>query len=52
MLFVFEKIRGRPHPRSLLEGFNETAVKCRLEDLGFIGYEYTWEKSRGTPGWI
>ncbi|XP_074336391.1 uncharacterized protein LOC141673539 [Apium graveolens] len=52
MLFGFEKVGGRPHPRYLLEGFNNTIMECGLEDLGFNGSAFTWEKSRGTEAWI
>ncbi|WOH11566.1 hypothetical protein DCAR_0831055 [Daucus carota subsp. sativus] len=52
MLFEFEKKGGRPQPRRLLEGFNQTVIDCNLEDLGFNGYEFTWERCRGTTMWI
>lgn len=46
MLFGFKKVGGRPHPRSLLEGFNKVITDCNLIEPGFIGSEFTWEKSR------
>ncbi|KAL8146232.1 hypothetical protein AgCh_004104 [Apium graveolens] len=52
MLFGFEKVGGRPHPRYLLKGFSNTFMECGLEDLGFNGSAFTWEKSRGTEAWI
>lgn len=52
MVFEFEKVGRRPHPRHLLEGFHTTITQCGLEDLGFSGCRYTWEKSRGTSRWI
>lgn len=52
MMYSFEKVGGRPQPRRLLEGFSNTVFECGLEDLGFVGCEFTWERSRGTPGWI
>ncbi|XP_074374181.1 uncharacterized protein LOC141714567 [Apium graveolens] len=52
MQFSFEKRGGRPQPNNLLVGFNDAITDCGLEDLDFTGSEYTWEKSRGTPGWI
>ncbi|XP_074328260.1 uncharacterized protein LOC141666166 [Apium graveolens] len=51
-MYSFEKLGGRPHPRRLLEGFSNTVLECGLEDLGFVGCEFTWEKFRGTPNWI
>lgn len=45
--------RGRlPHPSSLIQGFNEAVNDCGLHDLGFHGYEFTWDKSRGTENWV
>ncbi|XP_074326658.1 uncharacterized protein LOC141664599 [Apium graveolens] len=52
MLFSFEKEGGRPHPNNFLIGFGEVIAECGLEDLGFTGGSFTWEKSQGTPGWI
>ncbi|KAL8125037.1 hypothetical protein AgCh_012638 [Apium graveolens] len=52
MLFEFEKVGGRPQPRYLLEGFHATISDCGLQDLGFTGCQYTWERFRGTPAWI
>ncbi|XP_074327302.1 uncharacterized protein LOC141665222 [Apium graveolens] len=52
MMYSFEKLGGRPHPRRLLEGFSNTVLECGLEELGFVGCEFTWEKFRGTPNWI
>lgn len=52
MLFEFEKVGGRPKPRYLLEGFHATMIDCGLQDLGFTGCQYTWERFRGTPAWL
>lgn len=52
MLYGFEKVGGHPHPTGLLEGFIKVVMECGLEDLGFNGSEFTWEKSRGTDIWI
>ncbi|XP_074346272.1 uncharacterized protein LOC141685047 [Apium graveolens] len=51
MLFEFKKKGGRPQPRRLLEGFNKTIIECGLEDLGFKGCKFTWERFRGTESW-
>ncbi|XP_074360397.1 uncharacterized protein LOC141700593 [Apium graveolens] len=48
MMHEHEKQGGRRQPRGLLEGFKETVFDSGLDDLGFIGSEFTWEKSRGT----
>ncbi|XP_074351469.1 uncharacterized protein LOC141690581 [Apium graveolens] len=52
MLYNYEKIGGRPQPTHLLEGFSKVIMDCGLEDLGFKGSKFTWEKSRGTDIWI
>lgn len=52
MMFAHEKKGGRAHPRHLLEGFSETVNDCELMDLGFVGNEFTWEKSRGQNNWL
>lgn len=45
--------RGRTnHPTWLLRGFKETVKECGLKDLPFSGYQFTWERSRGTPAWV
>lgn len=41
MVYGFEKVGGRPHPRYLLEGFSNTVTECGLEDLGFNGSAFT-----------
>lgn len=47
-----EKRGRRNHPRSLLQGFSSTVYDCGLQDLGFQGEQFTWEKSRGTDNWV
>ncbi|XP_074369831.1 uncharacterized protein LOC141711338 [Apium graveolens] len=47
-----EKRGGRPHPRPLLEGFNQVLLDCGLADLGFVGGKYTWERFRGSAKWV
>lgn len=52
LIYADEKRVGREHPRSSLEGFMRTVNECGLEDLGFIGENYTWERSRGKDNGI
>lgn len=52
MMFEHEKKGGRPQPRVFLEGFRDTLSSCGLVDIGYTGCEFTWERSRGSPGWI
>lgn len=47
-----EKRGGRVQPRSLIEGFSEAINNCGLEDLGFVGDHFTWEKCRGGLAWV
>ncbi|KAL8119749.1 hypothetical protein AgCh_017015 [Apium graveolens] len=47
-----EKRGGNHHPRALLDGFSETIMDCGLEDLGFRGEIYTWERARGMERWV
>lgn len=52
MIHASEKRGRRAHPRHLLEGFADVVNECELIDLGFVGNEFTWERSRGTELWI
>lgn len=47
-----EKKGGQQHPRALLAGFSETVMNCGLNDSGFNGERFTWERSRGTNRWV
>ncbi|XP_019176865.1 PREDICTED: uncharacterized protein LOC109172170 [Ipomoea nil] len=47
-----EKRGVNPHPDSLIRGFNDTLLDCGLSDLGMVGYEFTWERGRGTHRWV
>ncbi|KAL8145821.1 hypothetical protein AgCh_003824 [Apium graveolens] len=51
-MYEDDKWGGRKHPYNLLLGFRETMMDCELQDLGFVGEKYTWEKSRGQSNWI
>ena len=33
-------------------GFQSTITDCNLVDLGMDGYQYTWERTRGTVKWV
>lgn len=52
LMLTDEKIGGQKHPYALLAGFSKTVMDCGLSDLGYIGEKYTWERARGTEGWI
>lgn len=36
----------------ILEGFWKIIDDCGLVELDLIGYQYTWERGRGTNGWV
>ncbi|XP_019170442.1 PREDICTED: uncharacterized protein LOC109166013 [Ipomoea nil] len=52
LLFHYEKRGGNPHPDRLLRGFGEAIEYCGLSQLPMNGYQFTWEKGRGTSRWI
>ncbi|XP_074374021.1 uncharacterized protein LOC141714399 [Apium graveolens] len=52
MLYMHEKRGGRRHPFSLLKGFSDTLQECGLTDLGFVGEQFTWKRSRGQHNWV
>lgn len=35
-----------------MQGFSSTVYDCGLQDLGFLGEQFTWEKFRGTDNWV
>ncbi|XP_031120221.1 uncharacterized protein LOC116023364 [Ipomoea triloba] len=52
LLFQHEKRGGNPHPDNLLRGFGEVVEDCGLSQLSIHGYQYTWERGRGTVDWM
>ena len=47
------KKRGRrSHPQWLINGFREAIEASGLIDIGMQGYQFMWERSRGTQDWI
>lgn len=45
--------RGRaPHPSWCLRGFQEVVRECGLVDLCLEGCPFTWERGRGTSGFV
>lgn len=49
LLHPSEKIGRAQHPQWLFQGFQEAIDYCGLSNFEFEGYQFTWEKSRGTP---
>lgn len=52
MMYAHEKQGGRRHEQVLLEGFKKVVYDSGLCDLGFLGSEFTWERSRGKSIWV
>ncbi|RAL37811.1 hypothetical protein DM860_000505 [Cuscuta australis] len=40
------------HPSSLLNRFGDCIDECGLAQVPFVGYPFTWEKSKGKPEWV
>lgn len=47
-----EKRGGAPQPRRLINGFREVVETSYLRDFAFSGYQFTWDRSKGTPQWV
>lgn len=43
-----EKRGGKPQPNWLINGFREAVESSGLKDMGFEGYQYTWEAKEGS----
>ncbi|XP_031116501.1 uncharacterized protein LOC116020159 [Ipomoea triloba] len=52
LLFQHEKRGGNPHPDALLRGFGEALDDCGLTQLPLRGYQFTWERGKGTTDWL
>lgn len=46
-----EKKGGMRYPNQLVTGFTDALRDCDLQDLEIQGYQFTWERGRGTTGW-
>ena len=40
------------HPTWKLYGFQDVVADSELVDLGMEGYQFTWERFRGTTDWV
>uniref|UniRef100_A0A803NH35 Uncharacterized protein n=1 Tax=Cannabis sativa TaxID=3483 RepID=A0A803NH35_CANSA len=47
-----DKRGGRPYPSWLVEGFQKALADCNLVDIDLCGYQFTWERGRGTERWV
>ncbi|CAH9135345.1 unnamed protein product [Cuscuta epithymum] len=48
ILYDSEKKGCIPHPRWRLRGFRDCVEECGLRDFLFMGYQWTWERGKGT----
>ncbi|XP_015068824.1 uncharacterized protein LOC107013426 [Solanum pennellii] len=39
-------------PAWRLDGYRRAVNFCELHDLGYVGNKFTWERGRGTDGWV
>ncbi|KAH9750457.1 reverse transcriptase domain-containing protein [Citrus sinensis] len=47
-----EKNGSRPHAAWKIHGFRSAISDAGLSDLGMVGYQFTWERGRGTVNWV
>lgn len=47
-----EKKGTHPQPEWLCRGFNSSIVSSGMRDIELSGYQFTWERSRGTAHWV
>ncbi|KAL9440617.1 hypothetical protein AB3S75_019313 [Citrus x aurantiifolia] len=52
LLAANEKRGQHEHPRWKLKGFSKAIDDCGLADLRMEGYQFTWERARGTDNWV
>ena len=46
ILYSHEKEGGAPRPMNMMQNFRDALVNCELEDMGFIGDQFTWRRRR------
>lgn len=46
IMFSFEKKEGRPREECQTSAFREALEDCDLNELGFVGKQFTWERGR------
>ena len=52
LLAANEKRGNMAQPKWKLVGFQSAIADCNLVDLSMDGYQYTWERARGTDKWV
>ena len=46
IMYSHEKEGGAPRPVNMMQNFRDALVECELEDMGFVGDQYTWRRRR------
>jgi hypothetical protein len=49
ILFQYEQLGGNPRNQAQMDAFRECLEDCNLTDLGYKGYDYTWN-NKGEEG--
>lgn len=52
LLQLSEKRGNREHPNWKFRGFQDVVANSEFMDLGMEGYQFTWERFRGTTNWL
>ncbi|XP_030501175.2 uncharacterized protein LOC115716504 [Cannabis sativa] len=52
LLHLTEQRGGHLYPRNLMDGFAQALLDSNLTDMELLGYQFTWERGRGSPSWI
>lgn len=52
LLGPYEKIGRLPHLLYLCNKFKNALDDCLLQDFGFLGHRFTWEKWCGLHNWV
>ena len=49
ILYLHEKEGGARRPDRMMQEFREALVDCQLDDMGFMGDQFTWRRRRDNP---
>ena len=48
----YEKKGSTNYPASLMRSFTDALLDSRLTEITLHGYQFTWERGRGTAQWV
>jgi hypothetical protein len=46
IMFNYEKEGGRPRSQQAMQAFHDALKDCELEDMGYVGYLFTWRRGK------